>query len=165
MKLKTEQLALSLLDDTLRGGRTMQQQGGTVEYRWRTLATASICFFAACLAVTPALATTAPGSIRNVHVILTANAIAIPKAPVSRYPRGTEVAFILANRGTRTVSVQLKLTSKTHVSSGVSAPAILGKISPGATKKLQVAFVYRSTFALELVIAGKVRASHPIIVF
>jgi hypothetical protein len=113
----------------------------------------------------PALATTAPGSIRTVHVILTGNAIAIPKAPVSRYARGTEVAFILANKATRTVSVQLKLTSRTGPPGATSAPAVLGNISAGATKKVQIAFMYRSTFTLELLIAGKMRASHQIVVF
>ena len=85
----------------------------------------------------------------------------------TRYPRGSIINFRLYNRGTQPASVILKAPILHFVGAAkFSNIASAGRpIPPNGSRHFQISFVFRGTFALQMVIGGKVRATHLVTVF
>jgi hypothetical protein len=128
-----------------------------------------------CVGVASAAAarrTTIPGVVQPVFVTLTNTSIKIPDDKFStnghtQYPRGAIIDFVLSNHGTKAVSVKLKapilhFVGAAKFSNVASAGA---PIAPGHRRHFRLSFFFRGSFTLEMLLGGKVRASHPIIVF
>jgi hypothetical protein len=112
-------------------------------------------------------ATTAPGVLYRVPVLLTGAKIVIAKDPYStangltRYPRGAVIEFDVRNRAGVPIRLRL-LTGKSHVS-GTTGPT--RPIAPGALHRLKESFYLRGRFELQALSGGKVRARRPIVIF
>jgi hypothetical protein len=110
--------------------------------------------------------------VQPVDVTLTNTSITIPKDKyvvngMTRYPRGSIIDFLLRNKGTHAESVLLKapvlhFVGAAKFSNIASAGA---PIAPGGSRHFRISFFFRGTFAIEMLVAGKVRASHVVTVF
>jgi hypothetical protein len=116
-------------------------------------------------------ATTTPGALHHVPVIITDNRISIPKDQfvtadgITRYPRGALIEFVFTNKGSKPTSVILTVDSKVNFA-GLQRTASIGPpIKPGQVRHFQVNFFFRGTFDLESLVGGKVAVRHPIIIF
>jgi len=126
-----------------------------------------------CVGATAATApaTTAPGVLNHVKVIITDTAILIPKDQfvqkdgITRYPRGALIEFVFTNKGSKPISIQLAVQSKVKFNGLVKAASIGPPIKPGQVRHFQVNFFFRGDFALKSVIGGKVAVVRPIIIF
>ena len=121
---------------------------------------------------TAAQRTTQPGVVQPVDVTLTNTAIVIPKDRyvlngMTRYPRGSIIDFLLRNHGSVAESVLLKAPVLHFVgASQFSNVASAGKpIPPGTSRHFRISFFFRGTFALEMLVDGKVRATKLVTVF
>lgn len=133
---------------------------------------------AGCCAVfaATASATTAPGVLNHIRVVLTDSAIQIPRdqfdkkgSDVTRYPRGAEIEFTLVNKGSKPISVRIKALGKTKYtinSKTLAGSASAGKpIAPGATRHWTLGFYIRGDYEMDSLIHGKVAVKKPIVVF
>jgi hypothetical protein len=118
-----------------------------------------------------ASATTAPGVLNHVRVILTDNQIIIPKDQfrkadgITRYPRGALIEFVFTNKGSKPTSILLTVVSNVNFA-GLQRVASIGPpIKPGQVRHFQVNFFFRGTFDLKSIIGGKVAVVHPIVIF
>ena len=117
--------------------------------------------------------TTAPAPSTAVPVNLNAASIKITRGYISKqgkalYPRGALVDFILKNNTKHNVSVRLRLTSKINFNGAntIATYTPAGKpIRPGKLRHFKIDFFFRSSFMLEEVVGGKVKASYPIVIF
>jgi hypothetical protein len=127
----------------------------------------------ACVAVVPvgaATKTTEPDKPYKIPVLVTDTSIRIQPDPYTigntqRYLRGSIIIFLIKNVGKHPHSVQLKLLSG-HTQAFLKyeqkvrvVPAGKTPIQPGRLRNLPINFYYRATFALQLMIGGKPRAS------
>lgn len=116
--------------------------------------------------------TTAPQQPTAVTVSLTNSSIKIQadkftKHGIYYYPRGAIIDFVLKNNGKQPVSVRIKLNSKLHFfgASHIATFTLAGKpIRPGHVRHFEVFFFFRSSFAMQMLTGGRVRASSPIII-
>jgi hypothetical protein len=128
-----------------------------------------------CVGAAPASAaqrTTQPGVVQPVFVTLTNTSIKIPDDKFStngqtQYPRGAIIDFVLRNHGTKAASVVLKAPKLKFVgASAFSNVASAGApIPPGHQRHFRLSLFFRGSFSLEMLVGGKVRASHHITVF
>ena len=84
------------------------------------------------------------------------------------YPRGALIDFILKNNTKQDVVVRLKLDSKLNFngSKSIATYTPAGKpLRPGKLRHFKINFFFRSSFLMQEVVRGKVRASFPIVVF
>jgi hypothetical protein len=126
-----------------------------------------------CVAATAvtARATTAPGVLNHVRVIITNNKIIVPKDQfvkadgITRYPRGAVIEFVFTNKGSKPASIILTVDSKVNFP-GLQKVAKIGPpIKPGQVRHFAVNFFFRGNFDLKSIIRGKVAVVHPIIIF
>ena len=115
--------------------------------------------------------TTAPAPSAPISVTLGRTAITL-HSYISHgkalFPRGALVDFILKNNTTERISVRLKLVGKVHFngSSAIATYTPAGQpIRAGKLRHFKIDFFFRSSFALQELVNGKVVASVPIIVF
>lgn len=117
-----------------------------------------------------AAATTAPGVLNHVRVIITDNKILIPKDQfrkadgITRYPRGALIEFVFTNKGSKPTSIILSVESKVNFT-GIQKSATIRSIKPGQVRHFEVNFFFRGTFDLKSIIGGKVASVHPIVIF
>jgi hypothetical protein len=116
--------------------------------------------------------TTQPNYVTLVPVLLTNSAVKIradqfTSHGVSTYPRGAIIDFFLKNGGHDPVSVRIKLvgTINFYGHNSIATYTNAGKpIRPGKSRHFKINFFFRSTFAMQMLVGGKVRASTPITV-
>ena len=122
-----------------------------------------------------AAATTAPGVLNHVRILLSNSEIKIPRdqftspGGLTRYPRGAVIEFTLVNEGSAPISVQIHALGKAKYVVGgkvLSPVASAGKpIAPGATRHWKLGFYIRGNYEMDSLIHGKVAAKKPIVVF
>jgi archaellum component FlaG (FlaF/FlaG flagellin family) len=141
----------------------------------RFWAFASACLLAGLLAGA-ALAgqlTTGTNVVVNTPITASPAAVTIAKneytrGRVSRYPRGTTVHFHVKNTGNKMIRMQLKVVGKLtffgadKLAKVTRAPR---SVAPGHVGDFNIFFFYRSTFAMQETVGGKVTASAPITIF
>jgi hypothetical protein len=133
-----------------------------------------VCAVALAAAAT-AGATTGPGAVAKVPVVLTATKVVIPKdkfvlpsqPEVARFPRGAEINFGIKNTGGKPAVLVLRLTSKLHFvgASGLKKLAATPPIAPGKTKHMRAQFFFRASFEFQELVGGKVVARHKMVIF
>ena len=122
-----------------------------------------------------ASATTAPGVLNHVRILLSNSAIKIPRdqfttaAGLTRYPRGAVIEFTLVNEGSSPISVRIEALGKQKYVVGgkvLSPSASAGApIAPGATRHWKLGFYIRGDYEMDSLIHGKVAVKKPIVVF
>jgi hypothetical protein len=122
-----------------------------------------------------AAATTAPGVLNHVRILLSNSAIKIPRDQFTtaggqtRYPRGAVIEFTLVNEGSTPISVRIEALAKVKYVVGkkvLSPTASAGKpIAPGATRHWKLGFYIRGDYEMDSLIHGKVAVRKSIIVF
>jgi hypothetical protein len=134
-----------------------------------------ICLTVAVAAATAGMRTTAPGVTAHVPIVLMSASIEIPKDQfaqkahpnLARFPRGATIIFNIQNKGGRAATLVLRLTSKIsfYGASKLKKEIRTGIVAPGKTAHLTGTFVFRGLFLFELVVDGKIVATHPMAIF
>jgi hypothetical protein len=135
---------------------------------------ALVCATALAAAAT-AGATTGPGVLAKVPVVLSPTKIAIPKdqfvlksqPDVARYPRGATISFGITNHGKKPAVLVLRLTSKLNFvgASQLKKLASTKPIAPGKTTHMRAQFFFRATFEFQEIVGGKIVARHAMVIF
>jgi len=132
------------------------------------------CVVAAPVAAAPK--TTEPGvADYKIAVVLTDKSIRIARNEftagdgIARWPRGSQVDFVVRNNGSQPHVARLKLVSQHYFSKYeqaiVEIPVGNGPIQPGQVRHLGINFYYRGVFAFQLMASDKPLASAQIIIF
>jgi len=126
--------------------------------------------------VTATPKTTEPGvADYKIAVVLTDKAITIARNEfsagdgIARWPRGSQVDFVVRNKGSQPHVARLKLVSQHYFSKYeqaiVEIPVGHGPIQPGQVRHLGINFYYRGVFAFQLMASDKPLASAQIVIF